>query len=84
MVPYTITVRNNNGGIVLEKGSRVLGELRIEKSRFGKSDKPVTVIIHADCEVGGPLVFEKPVNLRIHESATVGEIQGAEPEYFSG
>lgn len=77
------SVRNHNGGIVLEKGSRVLGELRVEKSRFGKADKPVTVIIHADCEVAGPLVFERPVNLQIHRSATVGEIQGAEPEYFS-
>ncbi len=77
------SVKNHNGGIVLEKGSRVLGELRVEKSRFGKADKPVTVIIHADCEVGGPLVFERPVNLQIHESATVGEIQGAEPEYFN-
>lgn len=76
------SVRNNNGGIVLEKGSRVLGELKVEKSRFANADKPVTVIIHADCEVAGPLVFERPVNLQIHESATVGEIQGAEPEYF--
>lgn len=76
-------VRNNNGGIVLEKESRVLGELRVEKSRFANTDKPVTVIIHAECEVAGPLVFERPVNLQIHESATVGEIRGAEPEYFS-
>lgn len=77
------SVKNHNGGIVLEQGSRVLGELRVVKSRFVKSDKPVTVIIHADCEVVGPLVFERPVTLRIHESATVGEIQGAEPEYFN-
>jgi hypothetical protein len=77
------SVKNHNGGIVLENGSRVLGELRIKKSRFGNSDKPITVIIHADCEVGGPLVFERPANLRIHESAIVGEIQGAEPEYFN-
>src|SRR6056297_2888685 len=77
------SVKNNNGGIVLERGSRVLGELRVEKSRFAKANEPVTVIIHADCEVTGPLVFERPVKLQIHESATVGEIQGAEPEYFS-
>jgi len=74
---------NVNGGIVLEQGSRVLGELRIKKPRLGNNEEPVTVIIHADCEVVGPLVFERPVELRIHESATVGEIQGAEPEYFS-
>lgn len=77
------SVRNNNGGIVLEPGSRVLGELRVKKSRFAEANDPVTVIIHANCEVVGPLVFERPVKLKIHESATVGEIQGAEPEYFS-
>jgi len=77
------SVRNNNGGIVLESGSRVLGELRVVKSRLAKADQPVTVIIHADCEVAGPLVFERPVKLQIHESANVGEIQGAEPEYFN-
>lgn len=72
-----------SGGIVLEQGSRVLGELRVKKPRLGSAEEPVTVIIYADCEVGGPLVFERPVSLRIHESATVGEIQGAEPEYFN-
>lgn len=76
-------VKNTSGGIVLEKGSRVLGELRVEKAGFGKAEKPVTVIIHADCEVVGPLVFERPIKLQIHESASVGAIQGAEPEYFS-
>lgn len=77
------SVRNTTGGIVLERGSRVLGELRIEKPRLGAGDEPVSVIIHADCEVSGPLVFEREVTLRIHESATVGEIRGAEPDYFN-
>lgn len=77
------SVLNVNGGIVLEAGSRVLGELRVRKPRLGSDEDPVTVIIHADCEVVGPLIFERPVKLQIHESAAVGEIQGAEPEYFN-
>jgi hypothetical protein len=75
---------NVNGGMVLEQGSRVLGELRVDKPTGASADEPVLVEIYADCEVVGPLVFERTVTLRIHESATVGEIRGAEPEYFSG
>lgn len=77
------SMKNVSGGMVLEAGSRVLGELRVVKPRGSSNDDPVTVEIHADCEVVGPLVFERPVNLRIHESATVGEIEGATPEYYS-
>jgi len=77
------SIRNNNGGITLERGSRVLGELRVAKSRFANADEPVTVVIHDECEVTGPLIFERSVTLRIHHGATVGEIQGAEAEYFN-
>jgi len=77
------SLRNVRGGMVLEAGSRVLGELRVVKPRGSEGDDPVLVEIHADSEVVGPLVFERPVRLRIHESAEVGEIEGAEPEFFS-
>lgn len=76
-------LRNTSGGMVLEAGSRVMGELRVAKARGSERDEPVLVEIHADCEVLGPLVFERPVRLRIHRSAQVGEITGAEPEYFN-
>ena len=78
------SLRNHRGGMVLEAGSRVLGELRVAKSRSGERNDSVLVEIHANCQVTGPLIFERPVRLRIHESAEIGEIQGAEPEYFSG
>lgn len=74
---------NVRGGMVLEAGSRVMGELRVARARGSERDDPVLVEIHADCEVLGPLVFERPVRLRVHRSAQVGEIQGAEPEYFN-
>lgn len=76
-------LENAEGGIVVGPGSRVLGELRIVRQRGSNRDKPLMVEIHADAEVAGPLRFEREVRLRIHESATVGEIRGAEPEYFS-
>ncbi|MBS3744260.1 MAG: hypothetical protein KGY48_07935 [Wenzhouxiangellaceae bacterium] len=75
-------LKNSEGGIVVEQDSRVLGELRIVRARDSRRDKPLMVEIHAGAEVIGPLIFERDVRLRIHETATVGEIQGAEPEYF--
>ncbi|MFO7762155.1 MAG: hypothetical protein R6V61_00305 [Wenzhouxiangellaceae bacterium] len=75
-------LKNTEGGIVVEQGSRVLGELRIGRGRGNPQDNPLMVEIHADAEVVGPLVFEREVRLRIHETATVGEIEGADPEYF--
>ena len=78
------SLRNHRGGMVLEAGSRVLGELRVTKAGARERNDPVLVEIHADCKVVGPLVFERPVRLRIHQTAEVGEIQGADPEYFSG
>ncbi|MCA1778197.1 MAG: hypothetical protein LC637_02085 [Xanthomonadaceae bacterium] len=75
---------NYAGGMLLEAGSQVHGELHIKRPRRGgEPDEPVLVEIHAGCEVAGPLRFDRPVTLRIHQSATVGNIIGAEPEYFS-
>lgn len=73
---------NVNGGMVLEAGTIVNGELRVRKSRSGDDD-PVVIEIHDEVTVAGPLVFERPVRLRVHEGATLGEIEGAAPEYFS-
>ncbi|MEM1081630.1 MAG: hypothetical protein AAGH65_08625 [Pseudomonadota bacterium] len=74
-----------NGSITLEPNSRVNGEILVERPRgFSNGDSdPVQVVIGANSEVVGPLTFERPVDLRIHETATVGEINGAEPVYFN-
>ncbi len=73
---------NVNGGMVLESGTVVNGELRVRKPRRSDGD-PATVEIRSDVRVAGPLVFERPITLRVHESAELGEIRGAEPEYFN-
>lgn len=73
---------NVNGGMVLESGTVVNGALRVRKPR-GSDDDPVTVEIHDNVRVAGPLVFEREVTLRVHEGAELGRIEGAEPEYFN-
>ena len=76
-----------SGDITLEANSRVNGEILVERSRgWGSnndSSELVRVVIGANSTVVGPLRFEREVELRIHESATVGEITGAEPVYFN-
>lgn len=76
------SLENINGGMLLNANSVVNGELRVGRAR-SRNDKPVLVEIHEGSRVVGPLVFERAVTLRIHETAEVGEIEGAEPEYFS-
>lgn len=73
---------NVNGGMLLENGARVSGELRVKAPRREPRNPPV-VRIGRDCEVDGPLVFEQPVRLEVHETASIGEVQGAEPVPFS-
>ena len=81
------SIETVNGDITLEANSRVNGALVVEEPRgWGGNDDEddlPTVTIGANSTVVGPLRFEREVRLRIHESATVGEISGAEPEYFS-
>ena len=73
---------NVNGGMILESGSIVNGELRVKRPRGG-DDEPVVVEIHENVTVAGPLVFERPVTLRVHENARIGDVEGAEPEYYT-
>lgn len=80
------SIETSNGDITLEANSRVNGELVVKRSRgwgSNDNDEAVNVEIGANCTVVGPLRFERNVALRIHESATVGDIIGAEPVYFS-
>ncbi|MFU8878570.1 MAG: hypothetical protein ACNA7E_10550, partial [Wenzhouxiangellaceae bacterium] len=76
-------LRNVKGGMELLPGTHVAGELRVIRPRGSLGSDP-DVTIHENVVVEGPLVFERPVQLRIHRDAQVGEITGAEPEYFDG
>ena len=75
------SLSNVAGGMILESGSVVSGELRVRKPRSG-SPGPVTIVIHAGARVDGPLVFEREVKLQVHREAIIGTVEGATPEYF--
>lgn len=69
-----------NGGIVLDNGTVIAGNVTVHKPKskgwsFGRK-KPVKVEIGENVEVLGDLIFEHAVELRVHPSATHGEIIG--------
>lgn len=75
-----------NSGIQLSGGTHIAGPLHVKRSRglnIG-SGSPPRVVIGPDARVDGPLTFEREVALFVHESATIGEVTGAEPVSFSG
>lgn len=78
------SISSHNGDIELLEGSTVKGALTMKKSGGMNLGDDPEVVIGRDVTVTGPLVFEREVTLRIHESAEVGEISGAEPEFYSG
>lgn len=74
-------IRTVNGGIRLLKGTEVVGNVVVQKPHGWSSNKrrkPVKVEIGENVRVHGDLIFEHPVELKIHDSATVGEIIGEE------
>lgn len=78
-------IKNVNGGIRLLGTTVVHGDVTVRRPRgISMREKPPEVLIEAGVRVGGRLVFERPVVLRIHRNAQVGEIVGAEAEYFNG
>ena len=63
------------------KGSEVVGNVVVQKSNGWSSNKrrkPVKVEIGENVQVHGDLIFEHAVELKLHDSATVGEIIGDE------
>lgn len=82
---------NHNGNITVDNGSVVHGHVTVhpaqEQRRFlwMRRDFDVTrIVIGRDSRVAGPLVFKREVELFVHETAEVGEIEGAEAVIFSG
>jgi|SRR5690606_32277480 len=77
-----------NGDVLVGEGSTVRGGILIEKPtrswfNWGEPKKP-RVVIGANAVVEGPMVFEREVELFVHETATVGSIKGATAKRFSG
>jgi len=69
-----------NGGIRLLEGTEVVGNVVVRKPNGWSNNrrKPVKVEIGENVQVHGDLIFEHAVELKIHDSASVGEIIGDE------
>lgn len=81
-------IRTVNGNITVGEGSTVRGGIHIEKPsmgwfNWGKQNTP-RVVIGPNAVVEGELVFEREVELFVHDSARIGRVQGAEAKRFSG
>jgi len=73
-------VETVNGKLEILNGSEVSGNVVVRRPggwNFGKR-RPVYVEIGKDVVVHGNLIFEQPVELKLHDSAKVGEIIGDE------
>jgi len=74
-------VETVNGHLQILNGSEVTGNVVVRASKgwsIGKHNKPVRVEIGQDVVVHGNLIFKQPVELKLHDSASVGEIIGDE------
>jgi len=80
-------VETVNGHLQILNGSEVTGNVVVRKPggwSFGKRNKPIYVEIGQDVVVRGNLIFEHPVELKLHDSARVGEIIGDKVTMVSG
>ncbi len=76
-------VETFNGQLRILQGSEVSGNIVVQKSRgwsFNKRRKPVRVEIGENVVVHGDLIFEHAVELKLHETAKIGEIISDEVE----
>jgi len=74
-------VETVNGQLRILNGSEVAGNVMVREPRgwrTNKRRKPVRVEIGQDVVVHGNLIFEHAVELKLHDSARVGEIIGDE------
>lgn len=83
-------VGTTNGNIELGPETRVAGDLTVEEAprrliTWGRREsRTPSIIIGPDSEVRGRLVFKREVELHVHESARIGEVEGASAQRYSG
>lgn len=80
-------VETVNGKLEILDGSEVSGNVVVRRPggwNFSKRNRPVYVEIGKDVVVRGNLIFEQPVELKLHDTARVGEIIGDEVTMVGG
>jgi predicted acyltransferase (DUF342 family) len=71
-----------NGKLKIMQGSEVAGNIVVRDSKGWSLNKrkPVYVEIGENVQIHGDLIFEQPVELKLHDSAEIGEIIGDDVE----
>jgi len=74
------------GDIDVGRDSRVEGGIHVDKPDFSSdSGRNIPrIVIGPNAVVEGPLKFEREVDLYVHDSATIGAVEGATVQKFSG
>lgn len=78
-----------NGDITIGVDSHVRGGIRVKKPNAswnptGAGRRPPRIVIASGAKVDGALTFEREVKLYVHDTATVGTVEGATVVRYSG
>jgi len=76
-----------NADITVGDGSRIEGGILVKKpssSWFHENNRLPKIVIGPHAVVQGSLTFERPVELYVSDSATVGKIEGTTAKTFAG
>ena len=75
-----------DGDVTIGANSRVEGGLRVnaDHSWFHMSSRKPRIVIGPHATVAGTLEFKREVDLYVSDSATIGKVEGANPQKFSG
>jgi hypothetical protein len=79
-------IETSNGDITVGANSRVEGGILVNEdhSWFHSTSRKPHIVIGPHATVQGTLQFKREVELYVSDSATVGQIEGATPQKFSG
>lgn len=78
-------VETTKGNIELLDGTHIAGGLTVKRpGGLSRKNKVPRIVIGDEVKVDGPLRFEQEVELYVHETASVGEVSGAEPILYTG
>ena len=77
-------IKNTNGGMMILQGSEVFGDLSVKDAGDDPHSKPPKIVVGEGVRIRGKLVFERPVELYVHETAEIGPVTGAKVNRYSG
>lgn len=73
-----------NGTIWLADGSAVLGDITAKQPQGSNHNLPPVVVIGPHAIVGGSIIFERPGQLYVSDSAVIHSVTGVTPMKFTG